>query len=42
VYTVGRDEREHLRETTMKMRKQTWVATVIAAVRQVVKNLLYG
>jgi hypothetical protein len=36
------DERGHLKETTMATQKRTWVATVIAALRQVVINLLYG
>jgi hypothetical protein len=37
---VGRTGR--LKETTMKTQKRTWVATVIAALRQAVVNLLYG
>jgi hypothetical protein len=37
------DERGHLKETTMKTTKRTtWVAAVIAALRQAVANLLYG
>jgi hypothetical protein len=38
---VGRTE--HLRETTMKtIKRTTWVAAVLAALRQAVVNLLYG